>query len=165
MHHSQQCLSHFLVAIVGALIAAVGTGVLVSRCLRAPNAVLVAWTVAIFGLTVSLAAQAVGYELGFGPIAFRAMEIGAQVLAPLALAFGLTELAGKTIISRFAARLILTAVAIVALVILGHRPAGRGGVHQGLARRPRSTTRSSRTSCSSSCWPRSPRSSRWSRWR
>jgi quinol monooxygenase YgiN len=115
---------HFLVAIVGTLIAAVGTGVLVSRCLRAPNAVLLAWTVAIFGLTVSLAAQAVGYELGFGPIAFRAMEIGAQGLAPLALAFGLTELAGKTIISRFAARLALTAVAIVALVILAIDPLG-----------------------------------------
>ncbi len=115
---------HFLVAIVGTLIAAVGTGVLVSRCLRAPNTVLIAWTVAIFGLTVSLAAQAVGYDLGFGPIAFRAMEIGAQGLAPLALAFGLTELAGRTIISRFAARLILAAVAIVALVILAIDPLG-----------------------------------------
>ena len=125
---------HFLVAIVGSLIAAAGTGVLISRCLRAPNAVLVAWTVAIFGLTVALMAQAVGYQLGFGPIAFRAMEIGAQVLAPLALAFGLTDLAGKTIVSRFAARLILTVVAIVALVHPGHRPAGRGRVHQGLAR-------------------------------
>ena len=115
---------HFLVAIVGSLIAAAGTGVLISRCLRAPNAVLVAWTVAIFGLTVALGAQAIGYQLGFGPIAFRAMQIGAQVLAPLALAFGLTDLAGKTIVSRFAARLILTVVAIISLVILAIDPLG-----------------------------------------
>jgi quinol monooxygenase YgiN len=115
---------HFLVAIVGSLIAAAGTSVLISRCLRAPNAVLVAWTVAIFGLTVALVAQAVGYQLGFGPIAFRAMEIGAQVLAPLALAFGLTDLAGKTIVSRFAARLILTVVATISLVILAIDPLG-----------------------------------------
>jgi len=115
---------HFLVAIVGSLIAAAGMSVLIPRCLRAPNAVLVAWTVAIFGLTVALGAQAIGYQLGFGPIAFRAMEIGAQVLAPLALAFGLTDLAGKTIVSRFAARLILTVVAIISLVILAIDPLG-----------------------------------------
>jgi quinol monooxygenase YgiN len=115
---------HFLVAIVGSLIAAAGTGVLISRCLRAPNTVLVPWTVALFGLTVALGAQAIGYQLGFGPIAFRAMEIGAQVLAPLALAFGLTELAGKTIVSRFAGRLILAVVAIISLVILAIDPLG-----------------------------------------
>jgi quinol monooxygenase YgiN len=115
---------HFLVAIVGSLIAAAGTGVLISRCLRAPNTVLVAWTVAIFGLTVALGAQAIGYQLGFGPIAFRAMQIGAQVLAPLALAFGLTDLAGKTIVSRFAARLVLAVVAIISLVIMAIDPLG-----------------------------------------
>jgi quinol monooxygenase YgiN len=109
---------HFLVAIIGTLMGAAGTGMLITRCLRAPNAVLIAWTVAIFGLTVALSAQAVGYDAGFGPIAFRVMEIGAQALAPLALAFGLADLAGKSIVSRFATRLVLTAVAIVALVIL-----------------------------------------------
>ena len=86
---------HFLVAVVGALIAAVGTGLLVARCLRAPGAALVAWTVALLGLTVSLGAQALGYHIGFGPVAFRAMEIGAQVVAPLALALGLAEVAGQ----------------------------------------------------------------------
>src|SRR5215469_4408260 len=113
---------HFLAAAVGALIAAVGTGLLVARCLRAPGTALVAWTVALFGLTVSLGAQAVGYHAGFGPVAFRAMEIGAQVLAPLALAFGLAEVAAKSIVTRFAARLLLTALAIVALVIFASDP-------------------------------------------
>ena len=113
---------HFLAAVVGALIAAVGTGLLVARCLRAPGAALVAWTVALFGLTVSLGAQAVGYHAGFGPMAFRAMEIGAQVLAPLALALGLAEVAGKSIVTRFAARLLLAALAIVALVIFATDP-------------------------------------------
>ncbi len=113
---------HFLAAIVGALIGAAGTGLLVARCLRAPNAALVAWTVALFGLTVALAALALGFEIGFGPIAFRTMEIGAQLLAPLALALGLAELVGKNIITRFAARLLLTAVAIVSLIIFASDP-------------------------------------------
>jgi quinol monooxygenase YgiN len=115
---------HFLVAAVGALIAAVGTGLLTARCLRAPAAALVAWTVALFGLTVALGAQAVGYHAGFGPVAFRAMEIGAQVLAPLALALGLAEVAGKSIVTRFAARLLLAGLGIVALVIFATDPLG-----------------------------------------
>jgi quinol monooxygenase YgiN len=115
---------HFLAAAVGALIAAVGTGLLVARCLRAPRAALVAWTVALLGLTVSLGAQAVGYHASFGPVVFRAMEIGAQVIAPLALALGLAEVAGQSVITRFAARLLLTALAIVALVIFATDPLG-----------------------------------------
>jgi quinol monooxygenase YgiN len=113
---------HFLAAAAGALIAAVGTGLLAARCLRAPAAALVAWTVALFGLTVALGAQAIGYHAGFGPVAFRAMEIGAQVLAPLALALGLAEVAGKSIVTRFAARLLLAALGIVALVIFATDP-------------------------------------------
>jgi quinol monooxygenase YgiN len=113
---------HFLVAIAGALIAAAGTGVLGARCVRAPGPALVAYTAALFMLTVSLGAQALGYEIGFGPTTFRAMEIGAQVLAPLALAIGLAEVAGKTVVSRFAARLLLTGLGVVALVIFATDP-------------------------------------------
>ena len=113
---------HFLVAIVGALVAAAGTGVLGARCLRAPSSALIAFTGALLMLTVSLGAQALGFEVGFGPVAFRAMEIGAQVLAPLALAIGLAEVAGKTIVSRFAARLLLTGLGVVALVIFATDP-------------------------------------------
>jgi quinol monooxygenase YgiN len=113
---------HFVVAIVGALVAAAGTGVLASRSARAPNAALIAWVVAAFGLTVSLGAQALGYNIGFGPIAFRAMEIGGQLLAPLALALGLAEVVGRSVTARFAARLILSALAVVALVVFATDP-------------------------------------------
>jgi quinol monooxygenase YgiN len=115
---------HFLVAIVGSLAAAAGTGVLAARCLRVPNAALAAWTAAIVGLTISLGAQALGYGIGFGSISFRAMELGAQLIAPLALVLGLAELVGKTIAARFAARLLLTAVAIVTFVVLATDPLG-----------------------------------------
>jgi quinol monooxygenase YgiN len=115
---------HFLVAIVGALAAAAGTGMLIARCLRVPNAALVAWTVALLALTIALGAQALGYGTGYGEISFRAMELGAQLIAPLALALGLAELAGKSLTSRFAARLLLSAVAIVAIVVLGTDPLG-----------------------------------------
>jgi quinol monooxygenase YgiN len=111
-----------LVAALGCLAAAAGTGLLIARCLRAPNGALVAWTVALFGLAVSLAAQAVGHAISFGPVAFRAMEIGAGVIAPLALAVGLTEVAGKSVPARFAARLVLPAVAFVSVVILASDP-------------------------------------------
>jgi len=111
-----------LVAGLGCLGAAAATGLLVARCLRAPGGALVAWTVAIFGLTVSLAAQAVGHAIGFGPVAFRGMEIGAAVIAPLALAVGLTEVAGRSLAARFAVRLVLPAIAFVSLVIFGSDP-------------------------------------------
>ena len=113
-----------LVAALGCLGAAAGTGLLIARCLRAPNGAVVAWTVALFGLAVSLAAQTVGHAISFGPVAFRAMEIGAGVIAPLALAVGLTEVAGRSVPVRFAARLVLPAVGFVSLVILGSDPLG-----------------------------------------
>jgi quinol monooxygenase YgiN len=115
---------HFLVAIVGALAAAAGTGMLIARCLRVPNAALVAWTVALLALTIALGAQALGYGIGYGEISFRAMELGAQLVAPLALALGLAELTGKSLTARFAARLLLSAVAIVTIVVLATDPLG-----------------------------------------
>jgi quinol monooxygenase YgiN len=111
-----------LVAGLGCLGALAATGLLAARCLRAPSVVLVAWTVAESGLAISLLAQASGHALGFGPVAFRAMEIGAGVIAPLALAVGLTEVVGKSLPVRFGARLILPAIAFVDLVILGSDP-------------------------------------------
>jgi quinol monooxygenase YgiN len=113
---------HFLAALAGAAIAAAGVVVLVARCLRAPNAALVAWAVALFGLTVALCALALGFRNGFGPMAFRAMELGAQVIAPLAVALGLSELAARSVVTRFAARLVIAAIAIVSLVIFATDP-------------------------------------------
>ena len=111
-----------VVAALGCLGAAVATSLLVVRCLRGPSGALVAWTVAMFGLAVSLAAQTVGHAIGFGPVAFRAMEIGASIIASLALAVGLTEVAGRSVAARFAARLVLPAIGLVCLVIFSSDP-------------------------------------------
>jgi quinol monooxygenase YgiN len=109
---------HTFVAGIGAVIAAVGSGVLLARCFRTPRGDLIAWSVGLLGLLVSLGAQAMGYLSGFDPTMFRAMELGGQVIAPLAFALALSEVAGKSTAARFCARLYLPALGIVALVVL-----------------------------------------------
>jgi quinol monooxygenase YgiN len=113
---------HFLAALAGALLAAAGLGTLVVRSTRAPNGAVIAWGVALLGLTVALAAQALGYHTKFGATTFRAMEIGSQVVAPLALGFGLAEVTAKSLLGRFASRLLLSALAFVAIVVLATDP-------------------------------------------
>jgi quinol monooxygenase YgiN len=113
---------HLLVAFLGCVIAAVGTVMLALRFSRAPRIVAAAWALALLGLTVSLGAQALGHHSRFGPGTFRAMELGGQVLAPLALSLGLAEVAGRLLPARFAARLILPALGLIAFVILGTDP-------------------------------------------
>ena len=49
---------------------------------------------------------------------FRAMELGGQVIAPLALILALAEVAAKSTAVRFCARLYIPALAIVAVVVL-----------------------------------------------
>src|SRR5216684_2453726 len=112
----------FLAALAGALAAAAGTVMLVVRCSRAPRADLIAWAIATAGLTIALAAQVLGYQRGFAPITFRAVQLGAQLIAPLALAWGIIEVAARSMPGRFAARLLLSALAVVAAVILGTDP-------------------------------------------
>jgi quinol monooxygenase YgiN len=107
---------------LGAIMAAIGIGMLVSRCRRIPRGDLIAWSVALLGLLVSLVAQAFGHLIGFGEISFRAMEIGAQVIAPLALLVGLAELVARSVPGRFAGRLFIPALGFIALVILGTDP-------------------------------------------
>jgi quinol monooxygenase YgiN len=111
-----------IVVSLGAVVAAVGTGVLTARVVRAPRLYLAAWTLAIFGLAIALAAQAIGYLLHYNSPEFRAMELGAQVLAPLGLCLGLAELVGKSLPARFAMRLAVSAMATVAIVILAVDP-------------------------------------------
>ena len=103
---------------VGAVAAAGGAGTLLARCFRAPRADLIAWSVALLGLLVSLGAQLLGYLAGYDPAIFRAMAIGGLVIAPLAVILGLTEVASKGLAARFCARLYIAALAIVAVVIL-----------------------------------------------
>ncbi len=79
---------------------------------------MVAWVIALAGLTVALAAQAAGYRRGFTPTTFRAAQLGAALIAPLALAWGMAELAARGPVARFAARLGLAGLFVVAAVIL-----------------------------------------------
>ncbi len=103
---------------IGAVVAAVGSGVLLARCFRAPRGDLIAWSVALLGLLVSLGSQALGHLTGFDAAMFRAVEIGGQVIAPLALILALSEVAARSVAVRFCARLYIPALAIVAVVIL-----------------------------------------------
>jgi quinol monooxygenase YgiN len=103
---------------VGAVVAAIGGGVLLARCFRQPRSELVAFTVALLGLLISLGSQALGYLAGFDAAMFRAMELGGQVIAPLALILALSEVAARTTAARFCARLYIPALGIVAVVIL-----------------------------------------------
>jgi quinol monooxygenase YgiN len=107
-----------IIAGVGAVAAAVGSAALLARCFRSPRADLVAWSIALLGLLVSLGCQTLGYLSGFDGAMFRAMELGGQVIAPLAVVLGMTEVAAKGLAARFCARLYLPALAIVAVVIL-----------------------------------------------
>ena len=108
----------FAAALAGTVLAAVGTGLAIRLCVRKPRTDMVAWVIALAGLTVALAAQAAGYRRGFVPTTFRATQLGAALIAPLALAWGMAELAARGLAARFAARLILAGLFVVAAVIL-----------------------------------------------
>jgi quinol monooxygenase YgiN len=107
-----------IVSGIGAIVAAIGGGVLLARYFREPRGDLVAWSVALLGLLISLGAQALGHSSGFDAAMFRAMEIGGQVIAPLALILALSEVAAKSTAARFCARLYIPALGVVALVVL-----------------------------------------------
>jgi quinol monooxygenase YgiN len=111
-----------IVVALGAVVAAVGTGVLTARCAKTPRVFLVVWTIAVFGLAVALAAQALGYLVGYSDVMFRAMELGIQAVAPLALCLGLVELIAWGLPGRFAMRLAGSAIGVIVLVILGTDP-------------------------------------------
>jgi quinol monooxygenase YgiN len=108
----------FLAAGAGSAIAAVITGILVWRFARLPRLDQAAWACAALGLTVALAAQALGYHQGFNPATFRAIQVGARLVAPMALIWGLAELTAKSFVVRFVARLGVAALTVIAGVIL-----------------------------------------------
>ena len=112
----------FLAAGAATIVAAVVTGILVWRFARLPRLDQAAWACAAAGLTVALAAQALGYRQGFNAAAFRAIQVGARLAAPMALVWGLVELTGKSFGVRFVARLGLAALTAIAGVILASDP-------------------------------------------
>jgi len=107
---------------LGAVLAAVGTAVLAARSARRPRIYLLAWTVALFGLAVGLGATTVGYVSGFSGVIFRAMELGTALIAPLALCVTLVEILGRRLSARFCMRLVVSAIFVVAVVILATDP-------------------------------------------
>jgi quinol monooxygenase YgiN len=109
-------------AAVGAIASLVFTGVLVRRFIRVPSMATIALVFATAGLTVALAAQALGYHHEFTETTFRAVQLGARLVAPLALTWALAELTGKSLGSRFAARLGLGALTVVGAVVLATDP-------------------------------------------
>ncbi len=111
-----------LTAAAGAVLALVGTIALAIRCVRMPRTDLIAWACAMAGLAVALGAQADGFATGFDQRTFRAVQLGAQVVATLGLALGLAEVAARSLPMRFAVRLAVSALGIVSLVILATDP-------------------------------------------
>src|SRR5215470_4866287 len=109
-------------AAVGALVVLVFAGLLARRCIRAPTMATVALLFAVAGLTVALGAQASGYARGFDQTTFRAVQLGAQLVAPVALAWALAELTGRSMGARFASRLALGAVTVIGAVVLATDP-------------------------------------------
>src|SRR5215469_9083947 len=107
---------------LGAVAAAVGTGVLAARSTRHPRVYFVAWTVALFGLALGLGATTLGYLAGYGALIFRAMECGAQFIAPLGLCIALGAVVARRSGPRFAMGLAPCAIAVVAVVVLGTDP-------------------------------------------
>ena len=111
-----------LVAFAGVLVAAVGTGRQVGQCVRRPQTSLIACAVGMLAITVALLAQGFGFATGFGPWTFRIIQLSAQVVAPLVLAWGLVEVVSRAATVRFGARLVAAAVAAVAGVVLATDP-------------------------------------------
>src|SRR5580658_5943904 len=111
-----------LIGFAGVLVAAVATGMLAGRCFRQPRLDLILWTAATLGLTVALAAQAKGFESGFSPATFRAVQLLAVLLVPLWLGWGLVERVAASEAARFGMRLLSSALTVVAGVILATDP-------------------------------------------
>ena len=100
------------------LVAAAATGMLAGQCVRQRRIEFDLWTAATLGLTVALAAQSMGFARGFGATTFRDVQLFALLLAPLWLAWGLVEAVARSDAARFGARLISSALMVVASVIL-----------------------------------------------
>ena len=107
-----------LISFAGALAAAVGTGLLVGRFIRAPRTDLAAWSSVLLMLAVALGAQTMGFAIGFSSATFRATQVAGLLLAPLWLAWGLVEVAGQSVQARFTIRLVTAALTVLAGVIL-----------------------------------------------
>jgi quinol monooxygenase YgiN len=109
-----------VIALAGALLAAIATGALVNRLRTEPAGWLIAWSVATAALCVSLGVMAAGHLLGFGTVTFRIYQLTGSLVAPLWLAVGVVQLLARKPAARFGSWLPgagLTAVGLVILVV------------------------------------------------
>ena len=83
-----------------------------------PRLDLIAWACVLAALAVALVALALGADRGYGSATFRAVQFGSQLIAPLWLAWGLTELVAKSVPVRFASKLVTMALTVVTGVVL-----------------------------------------------
>ncbi len=111
-----------LAALAGLVLALASLVMLVIRCSRAPRLVLLAWTGAVFGVALSLAAQTAGFAAGFSSLTFRLSQIGLLAVGGLALVLGLGEAAGRSGPARFAVRLTVSGLGVISVVILATDP-------------------------------------------
>ncbi|WP_283139189.1 putative quinol monooxygenase [Rhizohabitans arisaemae] len=107
-----------VLAIAGALLAAVAAGPIIGRLRDERQGWLVAWVVCLAALLLASAAIALGHFTGFGPVTFRVFQIFGAIVAPIWLAVGLLEVLAERPPARFAARLIAVSYSFVAVVIL-----------------------------------------------
>ncbi|GAA4149224.1 putative quinol monooxygenase [Actinomadura keratinilytica] len=94
------------------------TGLLISRASKDRSLYLIAWSVTMVGLSLALAAMAIGFLVGWAGPLFRVSELGAALLAPVWLALGMIELIARVVQVRFAAWLFAVSYSVVATVIL-----------------------------------------------
>ncbi|GGS77692.1 putative quinol monooxygenase [Nonomuraea spiralis] len=111
-----------VIALAGALLAAVATGALIRRLRDEPEGWLIAWTVSAGALCLSLVVIGIGHFLGFGPVTFRIYQVTGSLLAPLWLAVGLIQLLADKAPPRFLAWLFGIALTIVSGAILFFDP-------------------------------------------
>ena len=90
-----------VIALAGALLAAVAAVALIRRLRDETEGWLIAWTVSAAALCLSLGVIGIGYFLGFGPATFRIYQITGALLAPLWLAVGLIQLLADKVPPRF----------------------------------------------------------------
>ncbi|WP_345394298.1 hypothetical protein [Nonomuraea salmonea] len=107
-----------VIALAGAILSAIAAAALIQRLRDEPEGWLVAWTVAVAGLCLSLAVIALGSFMGFGSVTFRIYQVTGSMLAPLWLAVGLVQLLAEKVPPRFLAWLLGIALTVVATVIM-----------------------------------------------
>jgi quinol monooxygenase YgiN len=107
-----------VIALAGALLAAIATVALIARLRSEPKGWLIAWSVTTASLSVSLGVIAAGYLFKFGPATFRIYQLTGSLLAPMWLAVGVVQLLARKSAARFASWLLGIAFTLIAAVIM-----------------------------------------------